>query len=298
MVAGGSTDVAVDYGPPVTQPAAGDIYRWLSGNLTDLDSVWAAPLRIAINEVDFRGALAFKYYHQVVDSIAVENSTEWGMFSVDGSSEYAGGSPYGGYPLTIIGSGFDGYDGNASTVRVRFTTVLPSDEPIPIGLANATNSSNTSAIASSGALAANATNTSVLNGSALVIEVAGESILELSPSRVVLRAPAVSLDEGEIYTKRGYPCWNPPCRRTVVTLAINGVDFVGRPEPLVVFFFVDPWRFVNLMQKELLTLILILATAAIINALFTWHWRFEVYDRYLSLKYRVKNRIIYPIMFR
>jgi hypothetical protein len=48
-------------------------------------------------------------------------------------------------------------------------------------------------------------------------------MLELAADRVVLRAPAVSLDEGNIMRSRGYPCWNPPCRKTYVTLAINGV---------------------------------------------------------------------------
>merc|ERR1711871_1055944 len=57
----------VDYGAPIELPATGETYRWFSGNLTDLTSVWAAPLRIAINEIDFRGALSFLYYHQVVD---------------------------------------------------------------------------------------------------------------------------------------------------------------------------------------------------------------------------------------
>ena len=105
-------------------PVFGTTYAWFSGNLTDLHSLWLAPLRVAINQVDFRGNVFFRYYHQVVHSIAVTNSSEWGMYSEDGSAEFAGGDPEGGYQITVIGSGFGGYDGNSSTVRVRFATIL------------------------------------------------------------------------------------------------------------------------------------------------------------------------------
>ena len=33
------------------------------------------------------------------------------------------------------------------------------------------------------------------------------------------------------------------------------------------------------------------------NLLLSWQWRFEVYERYLSLKYKVKNKIIFPLVF-
>ena len=139
-----------------------------------------------------------------------------------------------------------------------------------------------------------------MSDAAEVIEVTGRSIVELGPDRIALLAPTVRLDEGEILSERGYPCWNPPCRRTVVTLTINGVDFVGRGglTPLIFFFFVDPWRIFNLMEQELFLVILILCAISLINAVMTWSKRFEAYERYLSLKYRIKNRIIYPAMFR
>ena len=307
--AGATADaVSVDRGAPITQPLMGEIYRWYSGNFTDLSLAWAAPLRIAVNEVDFRGALSFRYYHQVVHSMACANSSEVDMFSIDGSSRYAGGSPHGGYEVTILGSGFDGYDGNASTVRVRFETLLPSVADPNAGT-NATAASSSAALALSSANAvangtsADGTNITVLNGTALRVEVSGSSIVELSPDRIIVLAPSVRLDEGEIYSTRGYPCWNPPCRRTVVTIAINGVDFVGRPTesedgPLVFFFFNDPWRMFSMMEQELGLLIFVLGGLSIVNALLTWQWRFEVYERYLRCKYRIKNKVVYPIVFR
>ena len=109
----------------------------------------------------------------------------------------------------------------------------------------------------------------------------------------------MSLEEGEIVIDRGYPCWNPPCRRTVVSVAINGVDFVGRsPVPLVFYFYDDPWRWFYLMRKEFEIVAFCLGIGCLVNAILTWRYRFEVYERYLGLKYRVKNRIIYPIMFK
>ena len=132
-------------------------------------------------------------------------------------------------------------------------------------------------------------------GEDMVIEV---SAVEVSAGQVVIRAPAVSLSEGEIITNRAYPCWNPPCRRTLVTLAINGVDFVGRPEPMEFFFFYDPWRFLGLMETELVKVIAVLGLIVFTNALLTWRFRHFVYERYLHLKYRLKNRVIHPIVFR
>ena len=119
----------------------------------------------------------------------------------------------------------------------------------------------------------------------------------------LVRAPHVRLDEGEVYTTRGYPCWNPPCRRTVVSIAINGVDFVGRPSDsprgdLVYFFFEDPWRMFSMMEQELSLLVLVLGGLSVVNALMTWQWRFEVYERYLKVKYRIKDKVIYPLVFR
>jgi len=268
--AGGAL-AAVDHGPPVAVPVQGAIYMWYSGNFTSDVGRWSAPLRVAANEVDFRGSLDFVYYHQVVSSIACVNSSEFNMNSIDGSSEYAGGAPEGGFPITILGSGFDGYDGNASTVRVRFTTQIAgcSAEEIAAerlaatanstanstanGTANGTASGAPAAasvaLTGGGDGAANGTacgkccvqgNDTLANGTAMVVEVVAHSV---TATQVVVHAPAMSLLEGEIITERGYPCWNPPCRRTVVTLAINGVDFLGRPEPLAFYFYHEPWRF-------------------------------------------------------
>lgn len=50
--------------------------------------------------------------------------------------------------------------------------------------------------------------------------------------------------------------------------------------------------------QELLLLILVLGALSIVNSLLTWQWRFEVYDRYLRIKYRLKNKVLYPILFR
>merc|ERR1711977_648039 len=140
---------------------------------------------------------------------AVMNSSEWGMFSELGDAEFAGGSPYGGYPITILGSGFDGYDGNATTVKVRFTTEIPSAEEVML-FGNGTNGTNATNATSFGnatlQLAAGAEyNATDMNGTAAVIEVNGSFIVELTPERIVLLAPEVSLEEGEIYTSRGYP---------------------------------------------------------------------------------------------
>ena len=131
--------------------------------------------------------------------------------------------------------------------------------------------------------------------SAEVIEVAA---ISLQPDRIVVLAPPVELTEGDVTHTRGYPCWNPPCRRTLVTLAINGVDFVGRPEPLVFYFLIDPWRFLGLMEKELNIGIVILCGLAIANAMVSWQYRFEFYERYLRVKYRIKNRVIYPLLYK
>ena len=266
---------------PILQPEVGTRYMWGNGNITSLKDSYPAALRVAINEIDFRGSLVFTYYHQVLASLSCANSTEYGM-SVEGGdqSDFAGGSPFGGYPITLIGSGFDGYDGNASTVRVRFVTEAAASS------SNATSSSNETNLT---------TATTTVVETAEVIEVAAVS---LQSDRIVVLAPPVELTEGDVTHKRGYPCWNPPCRRTFVTLAINGVDFVGRPEPLVFYFLVDPWRFLGLMERELILGIIVLCGLAIANAMISWQYRFEFYERYLRVKYRIKNRVIYPIMFK
>ena len=54
----------------------------------------------------------------------------------------------------------------------------------------------------------------------------------MSAKEIVVIAPAMSLAEGDIRTGRGDPCWNPPCRRTVLSVAINGIDFVEGAVPI------------------------------------------------------------------
>ena len=56
-------------------------------------------------------------------SLRCTNSSEYGMQTAEGDvAEFSGGSPEGGYAITLVGSGFDGYDGNPATMRVRFAT--------------------------------------------------------------------------------------------------------------------------------------------------------------------------------
>ena len=52
------------------------------------------------------------------------------------------------------------------------------------------------------------------------------------------------------------------------------------------------------MIKELLLGLVVLIGLFLINAIVTWRNRFQVYDAYLSLKYRIKNKIFerkYPV---
>ena len=69
--------------------------------------------------------------------------------------------------------------------------------------------------------------------------------IEVTDTTVVVIAPEASLDEGEVWTERKSPCWNPPCRRVVLTMALNGVDFVGgaTEDASEFFFFIDPPRY-------------------------------------------------------
>ena len=48
--------------------------------------------------------------------------------------------------------------------------------------------------------------------------------VRMSAREIIVIAPAMSLDEGDIRTGRGEPCWNPPCRRTVISVAISGIQ--------------------------------------------------------------------------
>ena len=111
---------------------------------------WRPDLSVALNAIDFRGGLPFVYYHQVVSSVEcptvplsyyqrskLEASQICARSSKCQSAKArlrgepvadpaarcsmelrpVGGHPSGGYEVTILGSGFDEFDANASTVR-------------------------------------------------------------------------------------------------------------------------------------------------------------------------------------
>ena len=140
--------------------------------------------------------------------------------------------------------------------------------------------------------ALNGTNSSsnATNPTSSIFEVQG---IRLSSTEVVVRAPRVSLDEGELITKRTHPCWNPPCRRVYLSLALNGVDFVGKAEPLEFIYLVDPYRLLYLMDKEFWLVIQGLTACWVLNLFLSWYYRFQYYDRYLRLKYYIKNKTIW-----
>ena len=177
--------------------------------------------------------------------------------------------PFRRLQVTLVGTGFDGYDLNASTARVRFLSSSDSSDALSAAALNASNSSN---------------------ASSQFFEVVG---VRLSATEVVVRAPRVSLDEGELITSRGYPCWNPPCRRVYLSLALNGVDFVGKAEPLEFIYLVDPERWLYLMDKEFWFIAQALTLFFFFNLAFSWHFRFEYYDRYLKLKHWLKNHTVW-----
>ena len=51
-------------------------------------------------------------------------------------------------------------------------------------------------------------------------------------------------------------------------------------------------------RLELVKGVAILSLIAFTNAILTWHFRHATYRRYLRIKYRVKNKLIFPIIFR
>jgi len=234
------------------RPAVGTDYIWGDGDTTADRSVWKTPLQVGLNGLDFRGAATFTYYHQALASVRCDDSVETTF----------GGRAVGGYPVTLVGEGFDGYDGNPATVRVRFGESDGS------------------------ALQGGFVNSAGVNGSS---DVAAVSV---SATQVIVIAPEVSLGEGSVVTSRGYPCWAPPCRRVVLSLAINGLDFVGGAEEIEFYFFVaDPWRAFNLLEMEFYFYCASLGGAILVNMFISWIWRFQLYDRYLSLKYLFMNKI-------
>lgn len=263
---------------------------------------WSAPLMVALNGLDFRGDASFRYYDQVLTKVHAVASIEIDF----------GGPVAGGYEITLRGEGFDGYDGNASTVRVRFGDA--TDGVTSHALASAPNASaNASADATASPLVDASDNASVdllasasANASAAVsiVSIPATEIvvtpLSLTPTEIVVIAPNVSLDEGAIITERAYPCWNPPCRRVLLSLALNGVDFLGGLDvdgvPVDVEFIYttgDPWRFFNLLESEFHLYLYGLATAIGVNAVVSWIMRVKLYRRYLRCKYWVLNKTIY-----
>ena len=179
-----------------------------------------------------------------------------------------------------VGTGFDGYDQNASTARVRFlSSKSVNDVASALAARNLTNTS-----------AANASLVAAVGDGVDWFEVAG---VRLGPTQLVVRAPRVTLDRGELITDRGYPCWNPPCRRVYLSLALNGVDFVGKAEPLEFIYLVDPSRWLYLMDEEFWRLAYVLSVLFFVNLGCSWFFRFQYYDRYLRLKYYVKNNTIW-----
>jgi hypothetical protein len=224
----------------------GAIYTWADSLMTTVQSeTYLSPLQVAINTLDFRGDLLFKFYHQVLASVKCSNSSEWKL--------PFGGSPEGGYPVTLIGTGFDGFDANPTTVRIRFAT-----------------RSN--------------------RGNSSFYEVGAVS---LSGTEVVVHAPKASLEEGDLLTQRTFPCWLPPCRRVILTLALNGVDFVGGYKDVEFVFLVDPWRFLNLLGRELLSMSVLLAIIAAANLVATWRYQRIVYAQYLLLKRQILSSTVW-----
>merc|ERR1719272_2783433 len=101
------------------------------------------------------------------------------------------------------------------------------------------------------------------------------------------------LDEGDIRRSRGKPCWNPPCRRTIIFVAVNGLDFVGGAEDVEFYFFNDPIRFLNLLDIEFGIYQGALQGAFLLHFVFSWIFRFRYYRLYLRVKYAVKNRTVW-----
>ena len=243
-------------------PEAGATYSWIDAAGGDTAGAGAVEqlLQVAANEVDFRGDRGFFYYHQVMEKVESEASKE---------SQRAG-PPTGGYRVTIVGAGFLGFDANASTILVAF------------GAAGATASNANELAAEANASAGNMTVTAI----------------EVTDTTVVVIAPEASLDEGEVWTERKSPCWNPPCRRVVLTMALNGVDFVGgaTEDASEFFFFIDPPRYPfpgALLWTEFWMYVGGLLGLQLLNILITWYFRFQLYDRWLKLKYFVKNKTVY-----
>ena len=48
-------------GNTTLRPAEGVVYTWRSGDGTDAETVWSNPLGVALNAIDYRGALPFTW---------------------------------------------------------------------------------------------------------------------------------------------------------------------------------------------------------------------------------------------
>jgi len=285
--------VSLAGGNTTLRPAEGVQYYWAEEEVGDTEQAraWRPDLSVALNAIDFRGGLPFVYYHQVVSSVecpaapmtyyqtAKLRADELCSRSSKCQSTTArirgepmadpaarcsvelrpvGGHPSGGYEVTILGSGFDEFDANASTVRVLFATEgeLPDvNGTLPTGVET--------------------------------------TPVRMSAKEIIVIAPAMSLAEGDIRTGRGDPCWNPPCRRTVLSVAINGIDFVEGAVPIEYYFFLDPPRFLNLLDVEFAIYQGALQGCFLVHFLLSWYFRDRYYRLYLRAKHWVKNRTVW-----
>ena len=150
--------------------------------------------------------------------------------------------------------------------------------------------------------------------------------VRLSAGEIVVIAPSMSLEQGDVRTGRGDPCWNPPCRRTVLSVpssgrsntgrgpmphpagcsrmhptlrpflaqvAINGIDFVEGAVPIEYYFFLDPPRYLNLLEVEFLIYQGVLQGSFLLHFLLSWYFRQRYYRLYLRVKHWVKNRTVW-----
>ena len=228
-------------------------YFWSGSGDTSGTTRYEAAFAVAINAADFRGDLDFVYYHQTLYDVTCADSAEITY----------GGRAAGGYAVTLHGAGFESFDGNPKTVRVRFGE--PGGGP--------------------------------LDGNGKSADVVADAI---TSSTIVVTAPEVSLDKGDRITSDDFPCFVPPCRRVLLSVALNGVDFVGGADDDEVefyFFKKDPWRAFNLLQREAFLYLFGLVLVCLGNLAVSWHFRYDTYDRYLALKYKLKNKLIYPMMY-
>ena len=79
----------------------------------------------------------------------------------------------------------------------------------------------------------------------------------------------------------------------MLSIAINGVDFVEGAEPIEYYFFTDPDRYLNLLDLEFGIYISSLQGAFLIHFIISWCFRHRYYRLYLRVKHFVKNRTVW-----